>query len=174
VVHAAAPNTLRIINVLSLQDLVDINDETIGIYDKAIVRFNVAGRVDGFPAQVQFFLVKGPNTFTFTASDKDPSNGVKTGVAACCAGGSQITPYRHFHFKPIRENGAWVTYGNIRLDITKLINRYTAESSNLLAQGRSQSKYYLIAAMDGTAAATDVIYKLTDCRSHLAKRKLIT
>jgi hypothetical protein len=67
-----------------------------------------------------------------------------------------------------------VTYGNIRLDITKLINRYTAESSNLLAQGRSQSKYYLIAAMDGTAAATDVIYKLTDCRSHLAKRKLIT
>lgn len=173
-VHAALPNTLRSRNLINFQDQISINDETVRIYDRFIVSFSVSGRTDGFPCQVAFFLVKGPNGMTWTNTDGAPTSGVKAVVAASCSGGSEIIPLKVFTFQPVRENGAWVTYGTVRLLLTKRINRFIYESSNALAQGRTQGKLYLVGVMDGAASTTDTVYCLNDARYHLTKRRLVT
>lgn len=172
IVHAAAPNTLRVVNWVNIHGAVSINDDVTRIYDKYLIRGTFKGRTDGISQTLHLFTVKGPSTMTFGSGDKDPSAGIRLAIEELASGSNEIKYYRGINIKPRQENGAFVNLFPFEVDITNLVNKFTETSEKALGQARSQPLFYLAAAINGTASTTDNITYQTIKAYHERKRKL--
>jgi hypothetical protein len=152
---------------------VQITDEETKVYDILHQYVNIMGRTDGYTQIFNFFLVKGPNGATFTDSDADPSVGFIAAIEGAVANGAQVIHLKRVELKPYRENGAWVTTGQVEFDFKKTINDFSEESENALAQGRSQPKLWFGVACNGTASTTSYQYRTLTRAFHMRKRRHI-
>lgn len=169
-----AANILRVQSLGQLDSYLSISDEETRQHDLWSLVIHIVGNADGYPQSALFFTVKGPNAMVFTNSDKAAASGIKAGIDGSLSGGSQIQYFPTVNLGAFQENGSLIKETNWYLDGTDILNRFTRESEEALAQGRSQPKLYLGVAIIGTASSTMTWYYQLLHAYHSRRRRLQT